>query len=287
MRRDYQRKKFRNPLFPRKDKAARPKRRVIYLVLLLILISVGLFWVNQSSEFTVRYIDVVGTEQISKVDVLAVAENQLEKSRFLFFDQSNIFFFKKSVLKKELFSRYQIQKVKVKKKYFDTILVEIIEKPIALVWLSENQKYYLDKNGIATTKVGETSNLVVEGGGEGTEIIRSDSKTLSYPTIADQNNRPVEIGTEAVLPTTAEFLIALHQGLLERADFDISHYTIISPAADEITMVTKEGWQAHFNLTDLPETQVERLFLILQNRVDDRDNLEYIDLRFGEKIFYK
>jgi len=68
---------------------------------------------------------------------------------------------------------------------------------------------------------------------------------------------------------------------------DVSHYTIDRLNSDQLTMVTTQGWYVIFRTTDSANDQIARLALLLQNKITDRDQLEYIDLRFGEKTFFK
>jgi len=52
-------------------------------------------------------------------------------------------------------------------------------------------------------------------------------------------------------------------------------------------ITTKEGWQIFINSEVDLEKQLISLLQILEEKIKDRSNLEYIDLRFGAKMFYK
>jgi len=52
-------------------------------------------------------------------------------------------------------------------------------------------------------------------------------------------------------------------------------------------IMTTEGWQIFINSeTDLSQG-LSNLPALLQEEIGDRSNLEYIDLRYGDKMFYK
>ncbi|MFA6391363.1 MAG: FtsQ-type POTRA domain-containing protein [Patescibacteria group bacterium] len=59
-------------------------------------------------------------------------------------------------------------------------------------------------------------------------------------------------------------------------------------AIQDIAVLTTEGWKAYFTINDDIATQLERLKVYLLKKAADketRENIDYIDLRFGEKIY--
>lgn len=284
-KRDYQKKDLKNPFFP-KRKGKKSRRGKFYLIFLLAIIIVGLYFLNNSQNFKIKNIEVKGNETISAQEIKAIVEKQLNKRHWLIFSQDNIFFFNARQAKKELNNIYFFEKLKIKRKFFDTLKVELKEKTSTIVWLTTQKKYYLDLDGIAIKEV-QPQDLVIQPGQEGTEVVRVGLIQQSYPTVYDQSNSEVIIGKEVIKKELIDFIIELTETLKANADFEISHYTINSPFSDQLTLITTEGWQVHFKTTNSVSSQVNKLLLILRQKVEDRNKLEYIDLRFGEKIFYK
>lgn len=285
-RRDYQRKDFRNPYFSKKEKPRIPKGLKFYLIIFFIVITVCLFFLNKGDYFQITAIDIKGTEYINNQEIENLVLEQMGKRRFWFFRQSSIIFFSKNQAKKELTAKYFFDQLKIKKIYPSKIQIEIKEKISALVWISGTEKYYLDLKGMATRKVSSADLLIKSGEGE-TDIVRPEIVSGKYPLIYDQSNSPVTIGQLVISPNLVDFIIGLNEELEKIADFDISHYSISQPEASEITLITKEGWEIYFKTTESVIKQVEILFSVLSQRVKDRSKLEYIDLRFGEKVFWK
>ncbi len=50
---------------------------------------------------------------------------------------------------------------------------------------------------------------------------------------------------------------------------------------------TNEGWQAIFMPSQNFSQQLDNLKIVLREKLKNRENLEYIDLRFGNRVFYK
>lgn len=64
----------------------------------------------------------------------------------------------------------------------------------------------------------------------------------------------------------------------------------LAPLTQDIEVKTEEGWKAVFTTTESLSPQLERLKIYLLKKALDqesRENIDYIDLRFGEKIYVK
>ena len=140
-----------------------------------------------------------------------------------------------------------------------------------IVWLTGQQKYFLDNDGVAIKEI-QPDEVTIESGQEGTDIIRTGINQDIYPTIYDQSNSLVNIDQEVVTPELVEFITSLNKKLKDNFDFEISHYTIISPFADQISLLTLEGWQVYFRTTESAQAQVNRLMMILQQKIESRSD---------------
>ena len=221
LKKDYQRKDWRNPFFPKKS---RPKKRKRIKFLVLILFDVfiaGLYFLNLAEQRKAENVIIEGNEQLASV-----------------------------------------------------------------LWVTGAEQYYLDSSGSAVRKI-EESDLVVQTGEAGVEVIRPEASAGRYPVVWDQSNDSVGIGQPVIAGDQLNFIVILNDRLVQSADFDISHYNLANAKARDITLVVKEGWEAYFTFDDSAENQVELLLSVLQQKIKNRRDLEYVDLRFGEKIFWK
>ena len=284
-KKDYQKKNFQNPFFPKTQKLKRRLFKRFWLILIIFIIA-GLYFLNSADQLRIENIEVAGNEYIKGQDIESVIWEQTTKKRWFLFSQSNIVFFSKNSAKKALAGNYFFDQLSIKKKYPDTLEVKVKEKISSLLWVSGGGQYYLDLRGIVIRKLTGDDLLIKAGEGQ-TDVVRSEASSGRYPLIYDQSNTPVEIGQPAVSPKVADFIVNLTNQLNTGADFDISHYNIVGPDSREIILVTNEGWAARFNLEDSVRSQGDLLLSILYQKVEDRNSLEYIDLRFGDKVFWK
>lgn len=285
-KKDYQKKKLNNPFFPRVKKGGGgPLAKFFYFVIAIIFIfSFSYFLTNE--RFEIKEIIVSGNEKVKEAEVRGVVESVLAKRRFLFFKQDNFFLFKESLVKESLEKNFLIDKVKVDKKFFDGVEVIITEKPKGLIWSVNNQEYYLDLGGVAIKPL-DASDLIISEVGTSTEVIRPEASSGVYPLVYDQSATEVILGEQVASSEMINFIITLDEEIARLTDIDVSHYVMPRPYFDEVFLVTKQGFEVRFKKSDNPAEQVVILNSVLRQKINDLSNLEYIDLRFGERVFYK
>ncbi len=283
-KRDYQRKSFKNPFFPKKG-TAKKKIKIFFFIVFFVFFAFSLYYLNITDFLKIKNIEISGNEKISSKQIRYAVENQMTQHRWLIFKQHNVLFFNKSRLKKELENNYALEKIRIEKSLFSGIKVEVKEKTFSAIMSCLNSYYYLDYSGIAVKKI-DFSDVVIQQQENNTEVIRPQINLGEYPLIYNQNNEEIKIGEAATSNKIIELILNLNEEF-ENADFSISHYEIANSYAKDITLVTKEGFKVNFSTEKQASDQAELLSYILDQKVENRDKLQYIDLRFEEKIFYK
>ncbi|MFA6254533.1 MAG: FtsQ-type POTRA domain-containing protein [Patescibacteria group bacterium] len=284
-KRDYQRKNFRNPFFNKKGKTHK-RRPWLVLILFLVIFFISSYFLNNISQLQIKTVQIKGNEHISQQEIEGLVFKQAHERRLFFFSQNNLIFFSKRELKKKLNENYFLEQLKIHKKYPGTLIIEIKEEISSLIWSSGGIQYYLDLKGVALRKA-TTDDLIIEPGAGEMKLIRPQVSSGQYPLIYDQSNTPVTIGQPIITEILVNFIINLTEQVKQRAEFILAHYQIPDPSSTEITLVTNEGLKIYFRLTDPLDQQLETLFSVLNTEVKDWHRLEYIDLRFGGKVFWK
>ncbi|NUM25399.1 MAG: FtsQ-type POTRA domain-containing protein [Candidatus Buchananbacteria bacterium] len=283
---DYQRKKLNNPFFSKKDgqTALKKKKRLVFVGVLLAVVLSAYFF-DTLKYFKITSVTVKGVEFINDQEIKNLIADQLDERRWLLFHQSNIFFFNKKQAEERIQQTYLLNDFKIKKKYFNQIEVDLQRNNSGVIWANANNQYYLDLEGRATKLIDPQS--LVMNTESGSNVIRSGVNASQYPLIKDLSNREVNVGESILSPETVAFILELTSRLRTEADFEIAHYEINRPAAQDITLVTQEGWLVKFSLQNSVTSQINSLAIVLKQRANDRSKLDYIDLRFGEKVFWK
>ncbi|OGY44452.1 MAG: hypothetical protein A2729_02200 [Candidatus Buchananbacteria bacterium RIFCSPHIGHO2_01_FULL_39_14] len=285
MRRDYQKKSYFNPYFPQRRKK-KAKKKWLLVLILMVLFFLGVFSFSRLPDWQIKNIEVFGTEFINQDDIQNLILHQLEKKRFFIFSQKNILFFSKWQAMVVLNKNYLFEDLEIDKKYFDTLRIKIKEKVSTLIWISGENKYYLDLTG-KVIKAVENNDLIIKKTSGETQVIRPALTLGQYPIIYDQSQAPVKIGQNAINQDLVEYLVALHKEADLSPDFEVSYYEFLKSDFSEVNLVTRDGWQAKFLTNDNPKNQIHLLTRILLEKVKDPKKLQYIDLRLGEKVFLK
>ncbi len=286
-KKDYQRNNFSNPYFPRSKNKVR-WRFNFFLVVFFFGIFFSIYFFCGTDFLKIENIEILGNNKISQEQVRQTLDNQLSKKTLFIFNQNNIFFFSKKKAINKLKEDYLIKDVKIKKLFFNTLKIEVKERVFSVVWVRDDNRYYLDFEGVSVKKV-ESNDTMIERIDDYTEIIRPKSDLgNNYPVIIDisGSQESTVAGSQLVDKKTVDFILEVNEKL-ESADFNMSHYEIASRHSRDIVLVTNEGWKVNFNTIKPSSDQIDLLFFILTQKVNNRGSLNYIDLRFEEKIFYK
>jgi len=283
LRRDYSKKDYKNPFFQKKSKKS---TRLLFFVVVLIIIFLGIFYfLNNYSYFQIKNIQVSGNITISQQEIEEIIKQQFNKNRFVFLNQNNIFFFSSRQAKKNIFENYFLQDLRIKKNFFDTLEIEVKENTSAVILNSAEKFYCLDLNGLVIKEIKAEDSIIKKTGK--TQLVKTLLAEKNLPIIYNLADQSIEVGERVIPEELINFVISITNLISENIDLAIAHFEIDDLASKRVNLVTKEGFKIYFKIDSEPEKQVENLRLILKNKISNRAGLKYIDLRFGERVYWR
>lgn len=248
------------------------KRPVFWIGLSFLIIFLSLFYLFIfSPKFQLKEIEVSGNEKVRteciQDFVWLKTAGKVSKSIFLVNHKN---------LSKEILANFpEIEMVKISKKLFGTLNIEITErKPFGAFCgysSAENQKekcFVIDETGIIFKPLPEMSeNMLV----------------LRNPL----NLKELFTGEKVIAENVMAMISKIKKNMEDDWKINIEEAVISTPTRLDIK--TSEKWQIYFNLESDINMQIEKVNLLLNNEIsaDDRKNLNYIDLRFKDKAYYK
>ena len=248
-------------------RARRPKRRLYkskgfwFLLLFLIAIGYSFYFVFFSDFLKVKNIEVSGAEKIGADNVKNALLGEISQKMF-FFIPKNILSVNFDKLSYDISSKFpEVEKISIKINLPDTVSAEIIEKTPAGCWCKESECDYFDKHGIPYQKNSNCDNLLI--------IVSDKNPEIAKQMISEDNLKDIlSIYNESI-------------GQAEIKDIMISD--------GKLVLESKQGWIAYFKPYDDILGQIVNLKAILEQKVGANkiSQLNYIDLRFGNKVFYK
>lgn len=214
-----------------------------------------------SSLFKLDKIEYSPTKFINRED-LVKAENNGET----FLDNNTITFGLVGISKR--FSGVTgVAKISVEHLSQHNIRIKIVEKSPLLIWETLNQKYLVDDSGYIWGNFEDTY--------------------ASLPTLIDTKNLPVKIGDKVLPQASVDFFNYLSNNFNDQTGARASKYEIMDIVSD-LKITTDAGWYVYFDTTRTAKGELISLKRVLSEaKTSGSSNLEYIDLRIANRIFYK
>ncbi len=237
------------------------------LVLLIALLGGALY----SGFFTISDISINGEGRIPKINLENIVKEQIASSLFKFWPQKNIFIFSTKRLKDELEKKYVFNQLTIKKQLPRTLIINYQEKKYALIWLEDNKYYYADSQGYIITE----ANLL--------EIKQKD-----YPLIENISGSKIVDIKISVSANILDYAIRLFNKFKDyEADFKIDRFRI-DDNPNILKVVLNNGPELYFNVTEDMDKQINKLLILKQEKLkDDFNNKTYIDLGYGDRVYYR
>ncbi len=96
------------------------------------------------------------------------------------------------------------------------------------------------------------------------------------------------MGKENLSKRIIDYAAEIFDSINKRKEFAVNYFYLNNFEAGEIEVYTDEGWKILFNMDNSAESQIKKLYITLNEKIKDvREELQYIDLRYPERIYYK
>lgn len=266
IKKDYRRKSFINPYFNNTHKNETSNGFNTKLYLKIILVVFIIYVIIYSDLFKIEKININGADLINKTELEQIVNEQINSWRFFVLPQKNLLLISKKKINEAISQRYGLEKIEIKRGW-KKITINIKEKINYLI-VNDNEKlFFSDNQGIVIREISQEE---------------ANRYNQDLPTI--KIKRELNIGDQAVSDKMVDFILQLNEKL-KSLGIEISNYE--SGGVTEVTFITKAGWQAHFDINNDFNISIENMKMVLNDKIKDTTKLEYIDLRFGDKIYYK
>ena len=259
-------------------KARRLRRRVVTSIFVLFLLLVfvgGLVALSWAPFMRINTVSLSGVRAADKETLEQAVWEELAGGHLYLFAKSNIFLYPQQTIAEKLQNFSTIKTVTVQAEDFRTILVGVVERHPAALWCGDSASstgcYFLDENGLAYAPAALYSG----------DAYQKYYGTLE-PASADKN-----VHGQFLSPEQFRLLPALVQSLQKNTKLQVSEVIV---KGDNVRVVFANNFALLFGLKDESGGIVERLTLALGAAPFTKNSLtdfDYLDLRFGDKVYYK
>jgi len=247
----------------------------VVLALLSPLIAVRLPF------FHIKTIEIKGATSIDKETVRKVIAGALEGSYALLIPYQFLWTAPEKRIIADISKTFPlVAEVQVKKEFPDKLSLLLRERTLFGIICNDRmtdettakdhknvQCAYLDMEGIAYQKAPQPSGFLI------TKI------SIDTPISA--------VPIRLVEPKTMSRILFLHNALPLIIDAEVVGYELISHLSHEMRAVSSDGFTIIFKRDDEFDRTFNVLKTVLKEIGNKRSSLDYIDLRFGNKVFYK
>ncbi|MEK7669572.1 MAG: hypothetical protein AAB350_03250 [Patescibacteria group bacterium] len=251
-------------------------RRVFGLVLkigLPIIFLIGIIWCLRADFLQIKNIVVLGAETVSVENLKATALSRTSGNYFFIIPKTNILFLNKQELADTLLTTFpRLEKIEINKQYFSkSIVLKVLKREADFLWClpvqagaSPEECFFMNKSGLIFEKAENLdSKFIFKGNVEGDPIMQSFAtadKIQNYLNF-------IEVFKNAGYGATY-------------IDVESTDKAILGTSIGEVFFSPEEA--------DLALVAQNALLLIDEIMTENPNAVfEYIDARFGNKMFYK
>ncbi len=274
--RDKNKRTVRYPGVQKKSKASLWISRFFYWLACFCFLG-GVVYIFLLSELVrISDIKIEGTKEIESGRLKSELGAEISGKYFRMVPKNNIIIISKTRLVKFIIEKNrQIETVAIAKKFPDELIVKITERKRGLIHCSAGRCFVLDDLGRPFAKADFQENAFKES-----EMV----------CLFDDSGRFLEFGNAALDVDYIRYILDVRRAIENRSDAVLAG-EIRTPqiASGDLRLKTGEGWQIFIDRKIAAEKTAESLRLILENKIEkkERNNLEYIDLRTENRVYYK
>lgn len=260
---------------PESKLKARRRRARLRIGLLLGVVGVvlagGVVVLAHAAVVRISTIGVFGAQTIASSTIVAQVQEALDGSYLWLIPRDTIFVYPKRAIAVELLKTYPtLSSAEVHAIDFHTIAVAVVERQPRALWCSATGScFFMDENG----------------------VIYAPAPTFSAPVYTEYYGTAAGYTLPKQFLTAADFaaLAALVDAIVQKLP-DEQLSGVVVDGNPDVQLRFADGFTLHFALHDQGGDVFERFSLVLTSDVlrgHTFAQLEYLDLRFGDKLYYK
>lgn len=228
-------------------------------------------------------VKVEGAHRINPEEIENMAHAQVSEAKGGLFPADNLILFENKELSSRIKDNFRIEKAQVEKEWPSTLKIEIEEKSISYIW-KEGEKYYrVSRDGNIIKTIDKEKENEDEDGEK-----KEKEEMSEKPLIEDKTEGRVVDGRITAPASDIDFIFDLFEEFDKNENGITPEKFILSPKPRTIEVITEEGPAIYFDKEADHRKQLRRLLAIKKEKLEDSFfEKEYIDLRYGDRVFYQ
>lgn len=250
--------------------------KFLYALIFLVFIGATIYSVFFSQFLAVAEIKVSGTENLNPAEIRKIAENEIAGNFLGFISRNNILLASKKTIEKNILEKFKYaEKAEIKKNFPGGLDIAIEERKFNLVLCGGGECFVIDGKRTVFAKADFEKNEIGEN---------------NLPILYDDGNKNFSLGEVAFEQDYIDYLTGIKEKIKNELGIEMEREARTPQiASGDIRAKTVEGWQIFFDKNIPLDKEINMLKIVLENKIDQnkRTELEYIDLRTENKVYYK
>ena len=253
-------------------------------VIVIVFVAVGVVWLSRIDEVNIKTVSIIGNRSVTKVQLEAVVEEQLRGTYGFLFPRSNILLFPRSSITAGVLNSFdRIFDAEIVVEDSQTIKLIVRERQPFALYCGDTfidtheilgECYFLDEKGFVFAKAPDfTGNIFF--------------KYFGTPEMDSEETSREPLGLEYMPPEKFRSVTAF-LGSFEELELEPTSFTRLGGVDFKIRF--KDGSYILFGGKQTLASVLDNLQSVFESEVfRQRDNvqLDYVDMRFGNKVYYK
>ncbi len=279
----YRTSRFENPYFSGKKNSIKMSK--YFILPLCIFIFVIVCWGFISIPLMhIKTIKINGLITISPSAVEQTVQFELNKSIFKFLPGDHIWLYNSNAINEILENQYQLTNISIQRNGRE-LQIDANERITRIVWISNNEMSFLDQNGAVVRQLSELERTEVEKQ-INSQNINNSILQRNVIAIWDISNQPPAAQGQ-LLSNDTIITIDTFDALLFNSTVKPISYLINEANEKWVIAKTTLGVDIYLDGEGDAQNQFNNLQIILEEYKDQINTLDYIDLRFGNRVFLK
>ncbi|MDP3837060.1 MAG: hypothetical protein Q8Q67_03085 [bacterium] len=266
---DYQRKTLNNPFFRQrreKKETSGRSRKFFILIITTLILAFAVYILFFSSTFAIQKIQVNGVNRVGNEQLIALAWQQADQG------QHNLLLYKTEDLYNSLMENFSFDSLRVYKKWPHTLVISAGERDPAFVWRYKGEQHFSDSNGC----------LIRE-----TAVVPADLSMYPVLEAADNQERLNARDCLTIESAYLQAMFILSDKLKAYPELKVDRF-LLEGEANTLKADLNLGPNILFNVKEDADKQLNKLIIIKQDKpAAEFNSLEYIDLRYGDRAYFK
>ena len=241
------------------------QRKTVIRIIFVIFAILVLQSIFQIKFLRVQNINLNNNNDLSTEEVQEFVLDKLTATKFFFFEKNNYFLVPIDELDVQLVAEYNLEEVSLEKIWPNTLEITVKEKNSHFIWQKDDSIYLLDAKGLLNRQI---------------SIL--DDKYLLLDDKRDQRPSGEQIFTDQEINIINQIYLNWMDMVASKAK--LNKITIYNDWSIELN--TQTGFYVKLDKDQDIHEQLNNLKAVLEENITGVD-IDYIDVRFGDKVYFK